>query len=260
MDKKLDTKLDTKLDRKLPDPRVVFALVLVLSGYGVAIRDVWFMAGLLLISLISGLALGLGFPSLFGDLRRLWRIVIAVALMQSLFAPSGTALLTLGHTPLLTSGGLLTGFLVLFRLALFIICGAMFTVYPQRALIQAMVQVRLPYEAAYMISIGLRFIPQMREEFRDSLIALQLRGVVIEELSLRKRLSLYTYLLLPSIASSLQNAQELAMSMEMRAFRAMNERTSYYTLSFRRADFALLWAVFLLAVLITAAMILTRKG
>ena len=127
--------------------------------------------------------------------------------------------------------------------------------YSQRSLIQAMVQVRLPYEVAYMVSIGVRFVPQMVEEMKDSLTALQLRGVVIEELRLKKRLSLYAYLLLPVIAASLQNARELAMSMDMRAFRAMRERTSYYILSLRHSDIVMLCVVFLLAAGLSAAML-----
>jgi len=214
------------------------------------------MAGLLLLSLICAAAVGVGFSRLFGSLRRLWQAAVAIALIQSIFAPSGEVLLALGNIPLLTVGGLLKGLLVLFRLALFITGGAMFTPYTQRALIQAMVQIRLPSEAAYMVSIGVRFIPQMREELKDSLTALQLRGVVIKKLRLKKRLSLYSYLLLPAVAASLQNARELAMSMEMRAFRAMRERTSYYTLSLRRGDIAMLCAIFLLATGLAAAMIM----
>jgi len=241
--------------RSLPDPRVVFALVLVLSGYGVAVRDARLMSALLVLALLCAASLGVSYRRLFGNLRRLWQAALAIALLQSIFAPSGTALFALGNIQLLTTGGLVKGLLVLFRLALFITGGALLTPYQQRALIQAMVQVRLPYEAAYMISIGVRFIPQMREELKDSLTALQLRGVVIRELRLKKRLSLYSYLLLPAVASSLQNARELAMSMEMRAFRAMRERTSYYTLSLRRRDGAMLCAVFLLAAGLAAAMI-----
>ena len=123
----------------------------------------------------------------------------------------------------------------------------MFTVYTVRALIQAMVQLKLPYEIAYMVSIGVRFLPQLAEQFRDSLTALQLRGVVVEELKLRKRLTLYTYLLLPAIVSGMQQAKELSMSMEMRAFRAMSARTSYFRLSLTTKDVFLLLGVLILA-------------
>ena len=244
------------MHRKLPDPRVIFAFVMVTSGYGVAIRDVRLMAALLVLAIVCAAAIGVGFRQLFGRFRRLWQAVLAIAIMQSVFAPSGTVLLELGHIPLLTVGGILKGMLVLFRLALLITGGAMFKPYPQRALIQAMVQVRLPYEAAYMISIGVRFVPLMTGEMKDSLVALQLRGVVIEKLKLRKRLSLYAYLLLPVVAASLQNARELAMSMEMRAFRAIRERTSYFRLSFRRSDIAMLCGVLSLMAGLTAAMVI----
>jgi len=214
------------------------------------------MAALLVLAFICVAALGVRFRRLFGSLRHLWQAAVAISLLQSFFDPSGTVLFAIGTVPLLTVGGLLKGLLVLFRLALFITGGAMFTAYSQRSLIQAMVQVRLPYEAAYMISIGIRFIPQLGEEMRDRLTALQLRGVVIEELKLRKRLSLYFYLLLPVVAASLQNARELAMSIEMRAFRANRTRTSYYTLSLSIGDVAMLCAIFLLAAGLAALLIL----
>jgi len=241
---------------KRPDPRVIFALVLILTGYGVAVRDVRLMGALLLTAICCAALLRVSFRRMFVSLKRLWQLVIFIALMQSFFAPSGMILIALWNVPVLTVGGLLKGLLILLRLALFITGGALFTAYAQRSLIQAMVQIRLPYEAAYMISVGIRFIPQMREELKDSLTALQLRGVVIEELKLRKRLSLYSYLLLPVVAASLQNARELAMSMEMRAFRASAKRTSFYTLTLKRSDIAMLCAILLLAIALAVLMIL----
>ena len=243
------------MNKKPPDPRVIFALVFILSGYATAVRDVRIMAALLLVALLSATLLGVKLRSLVRNFRRLWQAAIAIALLQSIFATSGDVIIALGGVNILTIGGLAKGLLVLFRLALYITGGVMFTVYSQRVLIQALIQLKLPYEAAYMISIGLRFIPQMREEFKDSLTALQLRGIVIEKLKLKKRLSLYLYLLLPAVAASLNNARELAMSMEMRAFRAKRERTSYYMLLFSRGDVVLLAAIFLAALLIAAAMI-----
>ena len=244
---------------RLPDPRVVFAFALFFASYGVIIRDIKFMAALLFTALICGFALGLNFIRLFARLKRLWQVVLIVALLQSVFAPSGTVIFALWDIPLLMSGGIMKGLTVLFRLILFIASGAMFTLYKPRALIQGMVQIHLPYEVAYMVSVGARFIPKMGEEFKDSLTALQLRGVVIEELKLKKRLRLYLYLLLPAVAASLQNARELSMSMEMRAFRAMKERTSYYKLSFDLRDIVLLCLIFLLSAIVAAAIIMGGK-
>jgi energy-coupling factor transport system permease protein len=240
---------------RLPDPRVIFALALFFSTYGIIIRDVIYMAALLFLAIICGVALGVDFRRLFKQVKRLLQVVLMVALLQSLFAPSGTVIFELRDIPLLTIGGIMKGLTVLFRLVLFITSASMVALYPPRALIQGMVQIKLPYEIAYMVSIGVRFVPKMGEELKDSLTALQLRGIVIEELKLKKRLRLYSYLLLPVVAASLQSAKELAMSMEMRAFRAMRERTSYYTLSFKRRDIVMLCVILFLTILIGTAMI-----
>ena len=235
--------------KKLPDPRVIFAFVLFFSSFGVLIRkDVLAMAALLAFAFFCALIIGVDLCALFKRFKRLWQIMIIVTILRSFFAPQGLVLISFFDIPILTAGGIAIGLVVALRLILFIVSAAMFTVYPVRALIQAMVQVRMPYEIAYMVSIGVRFVPLMAEELKDSLTALQLRGVVIEELKMRKRLSLYTYLLLPVIVSSIQQARELAMSMEMRAFRAMSQRTSYYKLALSSKDLALLFAVAVLSI------------
>ena len=233
------------------DPRVIFALVFTFSAYAVIIReDVVAVMGLLLLSLFCAVLLGVQLGRLLGRFKRLLQVLLIVTILRSFFTPSGILFVSIGDLPLLTSGGIAAGILVSLRLVIFIVGASMLTIYPARGLIQAMVQMKMPYEIAYMVSIGIRFVPQLSEELKDSLTALQLRGVVIEELKLRKRLSLYTYLLLPAIVSGLQHAKELAMSMEMRAFRAMSNRTSYYKLSLKKLDIFMLLCVLVLAVII----------
>ena len=239
--------------RNLPDPRVIFALTFTLSSFAVIIRhDLLLMSVILLLTFVCAAIMGVNFGQLFKRMKRLWQALLVVSLLRSIFSPSGTVLLQIADTPLLTVGGIQIGALVLFRLALFIACGAMLTRYAVRTLIQGMVQIKMPYEIAYMVSIGVRFIPQLAEELKDSLTALQLRGVVVEELKFKKRLALYIYLMLPVIVSSLQNAKELAMSMEMRAFRAAQSRTSFYELSFTVRDIILLCCILAFIILMGA--------
>ena len=243
--------------RKLPDPRVIFALTLILSGFAVAIRQsVWLMVIQVLVVFLFAIILGVNFPMVFMRLKRLWQALIFVSIIRSVFTPSGAVLLEIAGIQLLTVGGIEIGVLVLLRLTLFIMCGAMFTCYSVRSLIQGMVQIKMPYEIAYMISVGVRFIPKLAQELKDSLTALQLRGVVIEELKLKKKISLYTYLILPVIVSSMQNAKELAMSMEMRAFRAYRERTSFFVLNFRKSDFVMFGIILIYSAAIGAILVM----
>ncbi|MCL2236420.1 MAG: energy-coupling factor transporter transmembrane protein EcfT [Defluviitaleaceae bacterium] len=235
-----------------PDPRVIFLLVMTFSTFGLLIReDVVAMAGLFVIVLVFAGLLGVQLRRIFGRIKRLMQILLLVTLLRSFFTPSGIVLFAIADVPILTTGGIAMGVLVALRLIIFIIGAAMLTVYPARALIQAMVQMKMPYEMAYMVSIGLRFVPQFAQEMQDSLIALQLRGVEIKKLKLRKRLSLYSYLLLPTLVSSLQQAKELAMSMEMRGFRALPSRTSYFSLSIKAKDYAMMVWVLALATAIS---------
>ena len=241
--------------RTKPDPRVIFATIFASSSFAIIIRDdVFAMAGLLLLVLVCSAILRVPLMRLLRRLKRLLQILLFITLLRSVFTPSGVVFVSLGNIPILTSGGVAMGILVSLRLIIFIIGASMLTVYPTRGLIQAMVQLKMPYEIAYMVSIGIRFVPLLAEEFKDSLTALQLRGVVIEKLKLKKRLSLYSYLLLPAIVGGLRQAKELAMSMEMRAFRAMSQRTSYFRLNIDKWDVILL--VMVIAVSITIGMIL----
>ena len=238
-----------------PDPRVVFALSAYLSLSAVFALKLLLMGALLALAVLSAALMHVDPGRIFKKLKRLWQIVFIVALLQSVFTPSGEIWLEIGPVVLLTSGGAAMGFLVLGRLAILILGGSLFTAYSSRELLQGMIQLKLPYEIVYMISVGLRFVPLMGEELRDGLTALALRGVVIEELKLRQRLKVYTYLLLPTVAGSLHNARALAMSMEMRGFGAFPRRTSYFTLSLGRWDYILLAAVAILTLLTATAVI-----
>ncbi|MCL2023081.1 MAG: energy-coupling factor transporter transmembrane protein EcfT [Oscillospiraceae bacterium] len=227
----------------LPDPRVVFVFALYFSTFAVIFRTPLPMTILLIIAVDYSIAIRVPFKKLWGRLKRLWQIVLAVSILQSVFVQSGETLIGIGGLPIVTLGGLLTGLTVLLRLALLITSASMLSVYPPRTLIQGMLQLGVPQEIAYMVSIGLRFIPQMGQALRDSIIALQLRGIEPRELKLIGRIRLYSYLLMPAVASTLQNARELSMSLEMRGFRAYNKRSSYRRLSLKTGDIFLLGAI-----------------
>ena len=236
----------------LPDPRCAFALAAYLSLYAIFVKRLWLMSALLFLALIAAVLWGVRLRDVFRKLKRLWQIIIIVALLNSLFSPSGEVWIKIGSVILLTSGGVIRGVVVLFRLSILLLGGSLFTKYGVRELIQGMVRLKLPYEIAYMISVGIRFVPLMSEELRDSLTALALRGVVIEELPLRRRVRVYTYLMLPMVAGSLQRAKALSMSMEMRGFGAFPSRTSFFELLMVRRDYTVLVITGIL-VLVTGA-------
>ena len=205
------------------DPRVVFLFVFLLSTASVILREALLLAPVLLSAMIAALCARAPVGRVLRRLAGLWVTLVSVTALQALFNGD-------------TMHGLLAGAAVLERLVILMLGGAMLAAYPGHALVQGMLQLRLPYQLAYMVSIGLRFVPQFSESFRDSLTAMQLRGVDLRRLKLKTRLKIYTYLLMPTIATGALRAQKLAMAMELRGFGAFEKRSSYATLHMRTGD------------------------
>jgi two-component system chemotaxis sensor kinase CheA len=76
----------------------------------------------------------------------------------------------------------------------------------------------------------LRFLPVFSEEFRDTMIAIQLRGVDLKRIPIRDKIRIYAKIIMPVAYGAADRAQKLSYAMELRAFRAMPERTSRITL------------------------------
>ena len=224
--------------RKL-DPRVTFLFVFLLSTASVILRGALELAPVLVSAILAAVCAKAPVGRVLRRLAGLWITLVSVTALQALF--SGDIL-----------RGLLVGAAVLERLVILMLGGAMLAAYPGHALVQGMLQLRLPYRLATMVSIGLRFVPQFSESFRDSLTAMQLRGVDLRRLKIKARLRIYTYLLMPTIATGVLRAKKLAMAMELRGFGACEKRSSYAPLRMRKWDWLafagiLAWAALLVA-------------
>jgi energy-coupling factor transport system permease protein len=205
------------------DPRVTFLFVFLLSTAGVILREALPLAPVLASAMLAALWAKAPVGRVLRRLAGLWATLASITLLQALFG---------GDIP----RGLLMGAAVLERLAALMLGGAMLAAYPGHVLVQGMLQLRLPYRLAYMVSTGLRFAPQFSESFKDSLTAMQLRGVEPRRLKVKTRLKIYAWLLMPTIAVGVLRAQKLAMAMELRGFGAYEKRSSYAPLRMRKRD------------------------
>ncbi|MCL2494156.1 MAG: energy-coupling factor transporter transmembrane protein EcfT [Oscillospiraceae bacterium] len=227
------------------DPRVTLLFVLLLSTAGVVLRGALELAPVLLSAMIAALWGKAPVGRVLRRLAGLWITLVSVTALQALFSGD-------------IRTGLLTGAAVLERLVILMLGGTMLAAYPGHALVQAMIQLRLPYQLAYMVSVGLRFVPQFSESFKDSLTAMQLRGVDFRRLKMKARLRVYTYLLMPTIAAGVQRAQKLAMAMELRGFGAHEQRGSYAPLHMKSKDWLALAGVIAWAAGLSAIEVLWR--
>ena len=236
------------------DPRTKLFLVLIFSSLAVFIKNVYILLLLLFITLLTVKVIGGDITSIFRKLQRLITVFVAIIVIQSIFTAEGQVILQLVKIKLLTDVGLLRGVQTVLRFFIVIAAAAIMTTANPRDIIQGLIQWKIPYELAFMVTIAIRFLPLLQEEAKDTLTALQLRGVNLKKIPLFKRLKTYSYLLMPLLVSVLMKSRDLSVAMEMRAFRAFPHRTSLRELHFCQADYLVMavgMVLFLLLLMIS---------
>lgn len=228
------------------DVRTKLAIVACLSTTAVFIQHVYVLGLLLIISIVLS-------ALFYGDLlktlkstRRLWYVFFAIVVLQSVFNHSGKVLASIGDFPVLTTGGVLKGIEFLLRISIIVFSATIVASSNYREVVQGLVQLKIPYEIAFMVSVGIRFLPQLKNEFTDVLTAIQLRGIEIKKIPFKKRMKVYFYIFTPVIAGAVNKAQKLSIAMETRAFRAYPKRTSYLVLQMMLKDYIVTAVSFIL--------------
>ncbi|MHA1596602.1 MAG: energy-coupling factor transporter transmembrane component T family protein [Candidatus Asgardarchaeia archaeon] len=103
---------------------------------------------------------------------------------------------------------------------------------------QALVQMKIPYDFALMLSMAIRFIPTLEKEARNIIDAQRSRGLELEKGGLIERLKKYIPLMIPLIVSTFRRSLRVAESLESRCFGASKKRTYLYELKLKGMDYA----------------------
>ncbi len=230
------------------DPRTKLALLVGTTTPAVFVHRPLFLFCIMCIILLLCLVLKVDLQRILRSLRFIIRMIIFVGLIQCIFIRTGKPLVSIDGFVLFTADGVSRAILMVMRVIAIIMGASIMTTSKQRDSIQGLVQMKFPYELAFMLMIALRFLPMFREEFRNAMLAIQLRGVDINGMKLKKRLRVYSYIFMPVVAGVMLKSQDLSMVMEMRAFRAFPKRSSIRTLILCKMDYAImLFAVLFLA-------------
>ncbi|MEG1583923.1 MAG: energy-coupling factor transporter transmembrane component T [Anaerovorax sp.] len=219
------------------DPRTGLVVVFAVTSMALFCNSIGYLAPVLLVTLLISFLLNRN--SLLGMVKRsrgMLGFFVVIALMQSLFQPTGKVLLSLWGWNLVTTGGLLDGVLFLLRILIIMVSASILAAFGARKTIQGFIEWKIPYELAFMTSIAIHFIPVFSEEMQNSLISIQLRGIDLKKISVKNRIKVYTYLFMPVVTSMIVRAKEMALAMEMRGFRMFPKRTSYLRLKLKPID------------------------
>lgn len=231
--------------RLSPDPRVKLFCILLLTTMALTFKSPLWMLGLCIVTLLLSVFFGADIIKFFMRFRHFLILLLMISVVQIVFIRQGAPLITIRSFVLVTQEGLFRGLNIAMRYFVILSTASVMSSENNRRVIQGLVQMHIPYILAFMVSIALRFLPQFRESFSDALTSIQLRGIELKEVPIRKRINLYGHLLLPVVAEAVSKSQDLSIAMDARGFGAMGHRTSYLRLYMRLSDWILL---FLLAV------------
>lgn len=232
------------------DPRVKLLALLELTTLSLLFNDPRWLLALLLATVLLCILLKTDCLRFLRRVRGFLGLLLAVALLQCLFDRAGEPVLCLGGRVLIYSHGLQAGMCAALRFLVLILAAALPASESSRRLIAGLNGMRLPYTLSFMMMIALRFLPLFRTSFTEAVTSLQLRGVDLRRIPRGQRLRLYAGLMLPVLADAVLKAQDLAVAMELRGFRAYPTRTAYFQVQMHKSD----W---LLCVLLLAAFIVT---
>lgn len=110
------------------------------------------------------------------------------------------------------------------------------------------------HEIAMLISIALRFIPDLIDETARIIKAQESRGVDMKEGKLSERIMAILSLIVPLFVSAFQRAEDLANAMEARGYAPGEKRTRYKQLKMTLKDWLLIiGSLFLMGIMIWIA-------
>jgi energy-coupling factor transport system permease protein len=237
----------------LLDPRTKIVMVLCVSTLAVFVQNIYILFSVFVFTVLLTVLIGGNLPLVAKKIGKMRYLFFLIVIMQSIFIHSGKIIVKIGSFQLLTLGGILLGVEFILRIFIIVSSATILSTSSSREIIQGMVQWKIPYEIAFMVSIAIRFLPVLSREFKDIVTAIQLRGIDLYRIQIKKRIKIYYFIFTPVIIGAIRKAQKLSTAMETRAFRAYPKRTSYLVLKMNNIDY---WVIAIFSVMAISVIIL----
>ena len=219
------------------DPRSKLLMVICISTLAIVYQEPMQLLLVLLVSTLILFLVGADLKKVMQPLRKMLPLLLLLFLVQCIFTRQGAPLLTVYGIGIITDMGLNTGLGVMLRIITIIISAMILLSSSERDFLLALVQWKIPYEIAFMVMVGLHFLPILREEALNVYYAVQMRGTELQKISTSQKFKLYTLIMLPIISGAIHRAEQMAISMEARAFRAFPQRTYMRKLRLKKIDY-----------------------
>ena len=119
-------------------------------------------------------------------------------------------------------------------------------------------RIGVPYKFSYAVSIALRYIPTVQEDFITISKAQQAKGIDISRnVKLTTRIKNVSYTLLPLIFSSIDKIDVISNAMLLRGFGKRNRRTWYHARKMKTSDMV---AILITGIFVIVSLILIKMN
>lgn len=117
--------------------------------------------------------------------------------------------------------------------AMFMASAIVVTTHPSD-MILALNRLKLPKDLSFIISVSIRFLPQMIDEVKRIILAMRLRGLRLK--GIISRIFAIKYIIAPLIINSLRRAHSVAIASEIRGFSYVEKKNRNKTFSLKAID------------------------
>lgn len=234
------------------DPRTKLAVVSGFSTMAVIAGGILQLTVVFIVTLFFMVLFGCNLLSAIKRVKGFLVLIIFMTVIQSIFTRGGAPLLQLFNITVITSEGINAALKFLLRILILTFSATILATSSGRDIIEGLVQLKIPFELAFMAMIGIKFIPTLKEQFRDVIVAMQLRGIDFSKATLKEKCELLSHMFTPVVAGAIVNSRQLAISAQLRGFRAYGTRTSHYSLHFTKKDAFIVAMVAVLTIMFIA--------
>ena len=119
-------------------------------------------------------------------------------------------------------------------------------------------QIGIPYRVSYSVSLALRYIPDIQQDFHEISQSQEARGVALgKDVRFFERIKNSIKILLPLVLTSLNRIDDISNSMQLRSFGKNKKRTWYMQKKMTTSDYAV---IAFCIVLFVVGLIITNQG
>lgn len=239
---------DSLIHRLDPRIKIIFIFLYVVSIF---LTDSFFIYSFSSLFLIFTIILSKVPPLvILKTLKPFIYIFFITTIINILVMPEGKILINISIFKI-TYGGLVYSIKILFRIIILMLSSSIISLTTNpieftdafESLLKPLKKVNFPsHEISLMLSIALRFIPTILDEFEKIKKAQMSRGADFETGNFIRKIKAFIPLLIPIFISSFKRADELAIAMEARCYRGDINRTRLKVFKLKKIDF---WAIFI---------------